>query len=68
MVWKKSGKNNNFSRSGKSQICLMASLTRVFFLCQETHQRPFGVANSSYIAFEVPLASELFVAIWPYIS
>ena len=34
----------------------MASLTRMFRLCQETHQRPFGEANSSNIAFEVPLA------------
>ena len=37
----------------------MASLTCVFGLCQETHQRPFSVANSSNIAFKVPLASEL---------
>ena len=28
----------------------------MFHLCQETHQRPFGEANSSNIAFEVPLA------------
>ena len=34
----------------------VAGLTRMFRLCQETHQRPFGEANSSDIAFEVPFA------------
>ena len=53
---------------GPLKNIFMGSLTRVFRLCQETHRRPFSVANSSNIAFEVPLASELFVAIWPYIS
>ena len=45
----------------------MAGLTRMFRLCQETHQRPFGEANSSNITFEVPSALNS-ASIWPFIA
>ena len=40
----------------------VAGLARMFRLCQEIQQRPFGEANSSKIAFEVLSAWEKFYA------
>ena len=36
-----------------SVVTFVTGVTRMFRPCQETHQRPFRKANSSYVAFDV---------------